>query len=352
MNVNLPATTPTETSQSQGVTVDSTLSGSTDARLQVVASSSYIPSQSTVGSPSTSLEQRDVVALPEGGVETLLGQDLLNEMQDLFPESEELSIDINDSYRDLDMNPDQGYKETATLKSSPSGLTRHLTHAHSDVRPYSCTETDKDGNPCTSAFTTGSNLRRHLAFVHSDARPFRCTGKTGKDGQPCSSEFKTKEKLKQHLSHVHGDVRPYSCTGYTDKDGQPCTRTFTTNSNLKRHLVHAHGDERSFRCTARGKDGQLCTSTFKSEANLKKHINQAHSDERPFQCTARDKNEQPCTWAFKTNSDLKRHILRVHGGTQSLKRASGDLSSASHQKQKKKQRKVAIGTPSTSSETR
>ena len=97
-------------------------------------------------------------------------------------------------------------------------LDSHITHKHSEERPYKCPH-----EGCDYAAKSKGDLESHVTFKHTTDRPFKCPHEN------CDYKgAKMQYELNQHLRRFHSNERPYKCPD--------CDYAAKTSGDLSVHL--------------------------------------------------------------------------------------------------------------------
>ncbi|WP_345195580.1 C2H2-type zinc finger protein, partial [Kistimonas scapharcae] len=170
-------TTSTVTSSISGTTTDSGLIDVISTSLSTVYAvepTSHIP-QSIASSSTAGFEQQGIQGLT-GNIEDHREQELLDELNDIFPDFGE---DFDDIVDDLGLPLDEIIKIMCEMKQCPDcpksyklplALEQHCITQHKKKGAFKCTERD-----CPESFAAESWLKRHLVSKHKKEGAFKCT---------------------------------------------------------------------------------------------------------------------------------------------------------------------------------
>jgi len=185
----------------------------------------------------------------------------------------------------------------------------HVRYAHSDVRPFECSD-------CKKRYKSTVHLKKHRSQVHSGHR-LVCP--------QCPKTFSHKWSLQQHILAKHINLKPFIC--------DQCGRRFNKNANMLIHRAR-HENYRRFLCEQCGKgfllkqEWQLhmskhsdnvcyfceCGDKFISKVLLVAHIKYDHQTQTEPKKTYKD-GQYSCDsgQSFLREDFLKKHCKKPHG---------------------------------------
>lgn len=195
--------------------------------------------------------------------------------------------------------------------SSKKNLGMHITHWHSDVRPYPC-------HMCVWSFETQRKLEVHQRN-HILERPHNCSF--------CNCNFKNKYALQGHLFRMHAKETP-TAVMETVLEERVNEEPIETNDHEELEIIHesirkkyteippdAEDATTDLPCGEENVDVKPflkdflpnnfpcsdCPEKFTRKSKLRKHLQEQHNDQRPFLCNV-------CGWSFAKQKQLSVHL--------------------------------------------
>lgn len=159
--------------------------------------------------------------------------------------------------------------------STKSGLNRHYTSVHTNIKNFQC-------KLCGLKYTAKTTLSRHVKSVHEQIKNFHC--------ELCNYKCSAKATLKQHIRALHDKIKDIQCPS--------CEQSFSYKPHLTRHIRAVHDKIRDVQCPT-------CEYKCSHNSQLKKHIKAVHDKILDFQCPT-------CEYKCSANSTLTQHIKAVH----------------------------------------